>query len=277
MTRLFHLMTIAAVSAVALPAAAQQKPKTPAPASSSASSAITVTGCLERSPAMGTGSEMTRVGDGSATTESSTATRPQDGTHPPHNTPTPPQGSATAVQGTTTHPGQPGSPHANAAQQTSAQAGPGYILRVAAKGMTGATPRTGMPSSSAGMSDARLEAGTIGTTIYNLKAGGSVNLAAHLNHTVEITGRAMHDAAPATASVRSRDARGGAMQEAARQDSAAPSPVASGKASPTQSPSQAGTSGAASPATGAMPTVDARIDGGWLEVTGVKMVAASCK
>jgi hypothetical protein len=225
MTSLFRTMTM---SAVALGIAGITMEAQPQPARSHAlddRSPVTVRGCLERESA------------------------PQ----PVHGEPQLPRGNPPATQATTTHPGQPGSVHGDAAAHARQTAGEQFILRVDSPGISGATPRTGMPTAEGGLVDERLAAGAIGTTVYRLKAGPSVDLAAHVQHTVEVTGHPI-------ATVGQEGTGAGAP----------------GTASPVQSPSQAGTSGAASATTGAMPTTASVIEAGWLEVTTIRMIADTC-
>ena len=121
--------------------------------------------------------------------------------------------------------------HGDAAAHARQTAGEQFILRLDSPGISGATPRTGMPTAEGGLVDERLEAGAIGTTVYRLKAGPSVDLAAHVQHTVEVTGHAI---------------------------------------------ATVGQEGTANATTGAMPMSAAAIEGGWLEVTAIRMIADTC-
>ena len=157
---------------------AQEQPRSPA-ATAPGSAATTVIGCLARG-ATGDGFELIPVGAPAGTTGSS-ATTPAAGTSA---TGTAPSGSVSGETPT-------GSTATTTAAPTPAVGEPGATANPA-------SPTYNRPSSSA---DARSVARpdtspmSVMTERYTLKAGADVNLASHVGHTVELSGRVeRHDA-----------------------------------------------------------------------------------
>ena len=89
--------------------------------------------------------------------------------------------------------GSPGSPTDGSTAGSTPSSTPGpanlpspvFMLRVRATGAS----QTGMPSATAGQTDARAAAGEQGGTVYRLVADPSTTLGAHVGHQVEVTGR----------------------------------------------------------------------------------------
>jgi hypothetical protein len=158
---------------------AQQEPRSPA-APAPESAATTVIGCLARS-ATGDGFELIPVG-APAGTPGSTVTTPAPGTSA---TGTAPSGSVSGETPT-------GSTATTTAAPTPAVGEPGATANPA-------SPTYNRPSSSTDTAGSVARPDTspmsVMTERYTLTAGADVNLASHVGHTVELSGRAeRHDA-----------------------------------------------------------------------------------
>jgi hypothetical protein len=163
-----------------------------------------------------------------------------------------------------------------------------YMLRVSDGGSGNA--KTGMPSSTAGQSDARSAAGQQGGRVYHLMADASTNLAAHVGHQIEVTGTLESGSASGSPSM---GAHGGSATTGsgaagsgsgstgyAGQGTSGSGSTGSGAAGGTgattgtttgsQAGSSAGTASMQHMATQAATT-------GVLKVTNVKMIAATCR
>jgi len=134
------------------------------------------------------------------------------------------------------------SPGATASSQA-ASGGTKYVLKNVQDGSSASSSTSASPSSSASSASAGSRAGT-----YLLKADSSVNLSAHLNHKVQVTGSVDQSAHSSTSGASSQPARPGTT------------------ASPSDRPSTASGSG----------DMGSSMKPATLSVSSVTMISATC-
>lgn len=249
MKRTFQWVTMFTVAASMTAMAQQTSPTTAGTSTMQAAQGekVTVQGCLQP----GTG-----MGSSSSSTNSQGAT------------PTPAPTGSTGTAGSTAPTGTSPTAAAPAGSYGSATGSGMYMLRVTDGGSGNAN--TGMPSATGGQADARSAAGQQGGRVYHLMADSANDLSKHVGHQIEVTGTLASAGAGRHSGMSGTGATGTTGSGTTGSGAAAPTDSTTGSTGSTTGGTAAG---AGSMAAMAGKAAAASV----LQVSSIKMIAATCR